>query len=305
VFFSVPLIYHSLIDLITDNKQLADEFFHKELRLVFTAAAPLPKYISDEFEMRGIPVLEGWGLTETTPCCTLTDRNHERTPGVVGFPIPGVTIGIADDGEILVKGPNVMAGYNGDEEANDSCFNKEGWFCTGDIGEMTDYGLRLITRKDRIFKLTNAEKVIPTELENMITGKCHFISHALVEGSGKNYAVALLFPDKLVLHETINGNRSRVMDCVCPQSMGDLSSCLKKCLNEMNSGLKQKFAKIRVAMLVDDSLKVENRTLTPSMKLAPNSVKEVYKAHIDRMYNEGNIPEEYLDKDVYLIYVEE
>jgi long-subunit acyl-CoA synthetase (AMP-forming) len=305
VFFSVPLIYHSLIDLITDNKQMADEFFHKDLRLVFTAAAPLPKYISDEFESRGIPVLEGWGLTETSPCCTLTDRNYERIPGVVGFPIPGVTIGIIDDGEILVKGPNVMAGYNGDGEANEHCFNKEGWFCTGDIGEMTEYGLRLITRKDRIFKLTNAEKVIPTELENMITGKCHFISHALVEGSGKNYAVALLFPDKLVLHETINGNRSRVKNCVCPQSMGDLSNCLKKCLNEMNSGLNQKFAKIKVAMLIDDTLKVENRTLTPSMKLAPNSVKEVYKAHISRMYNEGNVPEEYLDKDVYLIYVEE
>lgn len=305
VFFSVPLIYHSLIDLITDNKQWAEEFFHSELRLVFTAAAPLPKYISDEFETRGIPVLEGWGLTETTPCCTLTDRDYQRTPGVVGFPIPGVTIGIADDGEILVKGPNVMAGYCGDDETNGHHFNEEGWFCTGDIGEMTENGLRLITRKDRIFKLTNAEKVIPTELENMIIGKCHFISHALVEGSGKNYAVALLFPDKLVLHETINGNRSRVKDCVCPQSMGDLSNCLKKCLNEMNSGLKQKFAKIKVAMLIDDSLKVENRTLTPSMKLAPNSVKEVYKAHIDRMYNEGNIPEEYLDKDVYLIYVEE
>jgi long-subunit acyl-CoA synthetase (AMP-forming) len=73
----------------------------------------------------------------------------------------------------------------------------------------------------------------------------------------------------------------------------------------MNSGLKQKFARIKIAMLVDDSLKVENRTLTPSMKLAPNSVKEVYKAHIGRMYNEGNVPEEFLDKDVYLIYIEE
>jgi len=305
VFFSVPLIYHSLIDLVTDNKAMEEEFFHKELRLVFTAAAPLPKYISDEFERRNIPVLEGWGLTETSPCCTMTDRNFERIPGVVGFPIPGVKIGIMDDGEILVKGPNVMTGYYNNPEANKKIFTEDGWFCTGDIGEMTEQGLRLITRKDRIFKLTNAEKVIPTELENMITGKCHFISHVLVEGSGKDYAAALLFPDKLVLHESMNGNAAKVKDCVCPQSMGDLSSCLKKCLHNMNSDLKQKFAKIKVAMLVDDTLKVEDRTLTPSMKLAPNNVKEVYKAHIDTMYNKGNIPDELLGRDVFLIYVDE
>jgi len=305
VFFSVPLIYHSLIDLITDNNNFISDFFHKELRLVFTAAAPLPKYISDEFESRNIPVLEGWGLTETSPCCTLTDRKFERTPGIVGFPIPGVSLGIADDGEILVKGPNVMRGYYNNVESNEKSFTDDGWFCTGDIGEMTEQGLKLITRKDRIFKLTNAEKVIPTELENMITGKCHFISHVLVEGNGKNYAAALLFPDKLVLHESMNGNAAKIKDCVCPQSMGDLSSCLKKCLYEMNCDLKQKFAKIKVAMLIDDVLNVETRTLTPSMKLAPNNVKEVYKAHIDRMYNAGNVPDELLGKDVYLIYIEE
>ena len=305
VFFSVPLIFHSLHDLISENKNLVTDFFHDELKLVFTAAAPLPKYISDEFENRKIPVLEGWGLTETSPCCTMTDKKYDRKPGVVGFPIPGVTIGISGDGEILVKGPNIMAGYYNNPEANEKCFTEDGWFCTGDIGEMTEQGLKLITRKDRIFKLTNAEKVIPTELENMITGKCHFISHVLVEGSGKNYAAALLFPDKIVLHESMNGNAAKIKDCVCPQSMGDLSNCLKKCLNEMNCNLKQKFAKIKVAMLIDDTLKVENRTLTPSMKLAPNSVKEVYKAHIDRMYNTGNVPDELLGKDVYLIYIEE
>jgi long-subunit acyl-CoA synthetase (AMP-forming) len=305
VFFSVPLIFHSLHDLISENKNLATDFFHDELKLVFTAAAPLPKYISDEFENRKIPVLEGWGLTETSPCCTMTNKKYDREPGVVGFPIPGVKIGILNDGEILVKGPNIMAGYYNNPEANEKCFTEDGWFCTGDIGEMTEQGLKLITRKDRIFKLTNAEKVIPTELENMITGKCHFISHVLVEGSGKNYAAALLFPNKIVLHESMNGNAAKIKDCVCPQSMGDLTSCLKKCLNEMNCNLKQKFAKIKVAMLIDDTLKVENRTLTPSMKLAPNSVKKVYKAHIDRMYNTGNVPEEILGKDVYLIYIEE
>jgi long-subunit acyl-CoA synthetase (AMP-forming) len=305
VFFSVPLIYHSLIDLISENKNFIKDFFHKELRLVFTAAAPLPRYISDEFEIRNIPVLEGWGLTETSPCCTLTDIRFDRVPGIVGFPIPGVTIGIAPDGEVLVKGPNVMPGYYNNTDSNKKSFTEDGWFCTGDIGEMTEQGLKLITRKDRIFKLTNAEKVIPTELENMITGKCHYVSHVLVEGSGKNYAAALLFPDKLVLHESMNGNAAKVRDCVCPQSMGDLSSCLKKCLKDMNCNLKQKFSKIKVAMLIDDVLKVDNRTLTPSMKLAPNSVKEVYKAHIDRMYNTGNVPDELLGKNVYLIYIEE
>ncbi len=301
VFFSVPIVYHLLMDQIAEDRNLEKEFFHPGLKFVFTAAAPLPRHISDEFEKRNIPIIEGWGLTETSPCCTLTDPRLKRVSGVIGKPIPGVSIRIADDGELQIRGPNVMVGYYNNPEANKNIFTEDGWYCTGDIGELTDDGLKLITRKDRIFKLSNAEKVIPTELESLIVGKCHFITHALVEGSGKNYPVALLFPDKMSIKESVNGDAVKIEDCVCPNSLEELSACLKNCLKDINCGLKQKFSRIKVAMLVDDELKVENMTLTPSMKLAPNNVKSVYKAYIENMYGAG----EKLQHAVYLIQLDE
>lgn len=301
LFFSVPLIYQQLMDITKNNKEAENLFFHSGLKFVFTAAAPLPQHISDEFERRKIPVIEGWGLTETSPCCTLTDPEVKREAGVVGKPIPGVKIALGEDNEILIKGPNVMKGYYNNNDANDKAFNEDGWFCTGDIGEFTETGLRLISRKDRIFKLLNAEKVIPTELEGTITGTCHFVSYALVEGSGKNYPVALIFPNKRLMDEIKNNSGIRIDNCVCPESMDNLAKCLKGCLANINDGLKQKFARIKYAALIDDELKVDNRTLTPSLKMAPNNVKGIYKSHIEKLYDSAGNEFE----NVYVIVIDE
>lgn len=121
-FFSVPKVYQSLIELTRGDKEAEQLFFHSGLKFVFTAAASLPETLSVEFEKRNIPVLEGWGLTETSPCCTITDPTLKREKGIVGKPIPGVSIGIADDGEICVKGPNVMVGYYKNDDANEKAF---------------------------------------------------------------------------------------------------------------------------------------------------------------------------------------
>lgn len=302
LFFSVPLIYQQLIDITMENKEAEDLFFHGGLKFVFTAAAPLPRHISDEFEKRKIQVVEGWGLTETSPCCTLTDPNVKREPGVIGKPIAGVTIALSEeDNEILVKGPNVMKGYYNDEESNKAAFNEDGWFCTGDIGEFTETGLKLITRKDRIFKLLNAEKVIPTELEGLITGKCHFVSYVLVEGSGRNYPVALIFPNKRLMDEMTHNSDLKIENCVCPEGVDKLASCLKGCLANVNNGLKQKFARIKSAVLIDNELKVDDRTLTPSLKMAPNSVKSVYKTYIEKLYDSSENEFE----NAYIIVIDE
>ena len=285
IFFSVPIIYQALVDMVLNDEEAEKAFFHPELKFVFTAAAPLPPRISDEFAKRNIPVIEGWGLTETSPCCTITDPKIKREPGIVGLPIPGVSIKLKEDGEILVKGPNVMVNYYKNDKANEGIFTSDGWFCTGDVGEITDKGLRIITRKDRIFKLMNAEKIIPTKIESNITKKCHFISYAYVAGSGEKYPVALLFPNRNLLNKNLDGFNMEFEKCKCPKSLEDLSKCLQHCLNEVNCGIKQKFSRINSAMLVDGDLSVENKTLTPSMKLAPNNVKEVYKANIEKLYD--------------------
>ncbi|NOZ75503.1 MAG: AMP-binding protein, partial [FCB group bacterium] len=174
VFFSVPKIYQEIVARMLQTPELEATIFHKELRFIFTAAAALPKNISDHFEAHQIPVYEGWGLTETSPCCTVTDPTVPRIPGIVGKPIPGVEIGFDEDGEILVRGPNIMKGYYKNPEETERVLIADGWFRTGDVGAYTKTGVQLISRKDRIFKLSNAEKVIPTEIENLIAEDCLF-----------------------------------------------------------------------------------------------------------------------------------
>ncbi len=256
------------------------------------------RFLSDEFEKRQLPVIEGWGLTETSPCCTLTDPTKKREPGVVGFPLPGVTIRLADDGEILVKGPNVMKGYYKNDEANKGIFTNDGWFCTGDVGEMTDKGLKLITRKDRIFKLSNGEKVVPTDLEKLIELKCHYISFAMVEGNGKEYPVALLFANKKLL-ERPDYAISPEEGCFCPRNLSELSNCLRGCLQNANCGIGQKFAKIKSAMIIAEELSLDKGTLTPSMKVVPKNVVKTYKAHLENLYGAENL----VDSEVYVIHL--
>ncbi|MBW8050892.1 MAG: AMP-binding protein [Cytophagales bacterium] len=283
IFFSVPKVYQALVDLTKESKEAEALFFHSGLKFIFTAAAPLSEKLSLEFEKRNIPVIEGWGLTETSPCCTLTDPKIKRETGVIGKPIPEVSIRIADDGEIQVKGPNVMAGYYNNEEANADVFTKDGWFRTGDVGEFTETGLKLITRKDRIFKLSNGEKVIPTDLEKLIEKKCHYIAYALVTGKGEEYPVALLFPNRDLLNNP-GYEVTPLEGCFCPKTMNEYAKCLHGCLNDANCAIGQKFARVKAAMLIDDELSIENNTLTPSMKVAPNNVIKTYRAHLENLY---------------------
>jgi long-chain acyl-CoA synthetase len=224
----------------------------------------------------------------------------KRESGVVGFPLPGIQIRLASDGEILVKGPNVMKGYYNNDEANKGIFTDDGWYCTGDIGEITETGLKLITRKDRIFKLSNGEKVVPSDLEKLIELKCHYISFAMVCGSGEEYPVAILFPNKKLL-ERPDYVTSPLEGCYCPRSLTELGKCLRGCLHDANCGIGQKFAKISSAMIIDDELSLEKGTLTPSMKAAPNKIMNAYRAHLENLYGAINP----LDNEVYIIRLAE
>ncbi len=299
VFFSVPRIYQEMVTRIYHSPDLESVIFHDKLRFIFTAAAPLPKNISDLFESRGIPVYEGWGLTETAPCCTVTDPRVPRKPGIVGKPIPGVALSLKEDGEILVKGPNVMKGYFRNPEATAQVLSEEGWFATGDVGEFTATGLKLISRKDRIFKLSNAEKVIPSEIENLITKDCTYLSHAYVAGSGRDYPVTLLFPNKAMFSQVTDDSRLKV-GCACPRRLEEFAACLKNCLREINQTIEEKYARLHAAMLIDYELTIENEELTPSMKLAPNVVGKVFKANIEYLFD-SSAP---LDEPVYIINLE-
>ncbi len=299
-FFSVPRIYQEIMTLVLQDKEIEQLFFHDDLRFVFTAAAPLPQNISDMFEARNIPVYEGYGLTETTPCCTITDPNLKREMGVVGKPISGVAISLSDENEILVRGPNVMKGYFNNPEETSKVLINDGWFRTGDLGQFTDTGLKLISRKDRIFKLSNAEKVVPTEIENLMVKDCPYLSHAFVSGSGEDHPVILLFPNKKMFSKLADPGQI-TNGCECPGGFNELSDCLGHCLKKMNDKLEAKYSCVSGAMLLDYELSIENEELTPSMKLAPNVVGRVFKANIEFLHGKGDEPQ---DK-VYIINMEQ
>ena len=296
LFFSVPKVYQSLYEMTTASKQAEDIFFNSGLKFIFTAAAALPEKLSNEFEKRNIPVIEGWGLTETSPCCTLTNPKLRRESGVVGLPIPGVSVRIADDDEIQVKGPNVMKSYFDNDEANSDTFTSDNWYKTGDVGEITENGLKLISRKDRIFKLSNGEKVIPSDLEKQIELHCHYVQYSLVVGSGEQYPVALIFPNKKMLL-TPNYEISPDEGCFCPRNINEMGRCLSGCLQMANNNIGQKFSKVRRAVIINDELSLDNNTLTPSMKMAPKNVIEKYKQQLEDLYGEI-VPEE---EEIYVI----
>lgn len=300
IFFSVPKIYQTLIEQIQIDPSIEKVFFHQNLKFIFTAAAPLPENIANEFTKRDVKILEGWGLTETSPCCTIGSSDNIRQPGVVGFPIPGIEIRIDDEGEIQVKGPNVMKGYYKNDEANNSVFTEDGWFKTGDVGEITSSGLKLIARKDRIFKLSNGEKVIPTDIEKLIEKKCCYIAHSIVYGGGKEYPVAILFPNKKFFSHP-GYDQTPEQGCFCPRNIEELGKCLRGCLSQANGDIQQKFSKIKIAAILDKELSIDDNTLTPSLKPSPKNIINKYIDHIKNLYGE-NVP---LEEDIYVILLDD
>jgi len=280
VYFSVPKVYQEIVSRILAEPSLRERFFHPDLQFVFTAAAPLPLSTSEIFRSQGVPVVEGWGLTETSPCCTLTERSLERTPGVVGFPIPGVEIKLGEENEILVKGPNVMRGYFRQPEATAAVF-RDGWFRTGDVGEVTAEGVRIISRLDRMFKLDNGEKVFPARIEDRIAGRCKFIKYAYVFGSGQKHPSLLAFPNRELMGAESGGDMDK-SECVYPGCTHDLAGCLGECIRaEQAEGAT--FERVEGAMVVDTELSVEANQLTPSFKLIPRKIEEDFKRQIEAL----------------------
>jgi long-chain acyl-CoA synthetase len=225
-------------------------------------------------------VVEGWGLTETSPCCTLTELSLDRTPGVVGFPIPGVELKLGDENEILVKGPNVMRGYFKQPEATTKVID-DGWFRTGDVGGITEEGVRIISRLDRMFKLDNGEKVFPARIEDRIAGRCKFIKYAYVFGSGQKHPSLLAFPNYELMSADGGGELDK-SECVYPDGLGDLAGCLGECIQaEQKAGAA--FERVDAAVVVDTELTVEANQLTPSFKLIPRKIAEDFGEHIQAL----------------------
>jgi len=268
-FFSVPRVHALLVGECKANKQAQQAVFGGRLRFVFTAGAPLPAQVESAYHERNIPVLEGWGLTETSPCVTVTTKDAGWRSGYVGQPIPGVSVRIEGDQEILVKGPNVMEGYLDDEEATGHVLNRDGWFHTGDIGEFTKNGLRILGRKDGAFKLTNGEKVHPFRIENLLVNESPYLSLALVLGSGKDYVAALLYPNMAALRIWAADHDVPIDGLTRDPRVRELYAAE---LERINAAIEVKYHRIRRAILMDAEPTLARGELTPSGKLVRSTV---------------------------------
>lgn len=195
VYFGVPRVYHALAARTRRDPKAHGAVFKGSLRFVFSAAAPVSEEVFDWFEKNGVPVLEGWGLTEASPCVTVTRPGTPRAPGIDGWPLPGTTVRLEKGdhprfGEAVVRGPQVMKGYrNLPAETARVLRNGELW--TGDLAEWTPTGLRLHGRADGVFKLENGEKVSSGEVELRILAATPLVEQCVVLGHGQVFVTAL------------------------------------------------------------------------------------------------------------------
>jgi long-chain acyl-CoA synthetase len=256
------------------------------MRMIVCGGAPMRKDIGEFFYSAGIPVCEGYGLTETSPVITFNSPENIKF-GTVGQKIPDVDVFIAEDGEICVKGPNVMAGYYQLPEANAEVFDADGWFHTGDIGEIDGDGfLRITDRKKELIVLSNGKKVAPQPIENLLKSS-PYIEQVMVVGEAKKYCTCLLVPnmEKLQAFAQEQGIAGKPADLLGHQKVLDL---YRAELDRLSKDLAQ-FEKLKKFSLLDREWTVETGELTPTMKCKRKIILANYASQVDGMYAEGEL----------------
>ncbi len=272
---------HSVADKIVYTK--LRDFFGGRLRFCITGGAALPDEIFLIFTGAGIQIMQGYGLTETSPVISSNNPAAVKV-GTVGKPIRNVSVRIAADGEIEVKGPGVMSGYYHKEEATKRAFTDDGWFRTGDIGHLDEEGFLVITdRKKELFKTSGGKYIAPSPIEQMLRAS-RFVSQAVLVGNEQKFPAALIVPNFEMLesyaklkeldiktHEEFCTNE-RILDLFTRQ------------IEAMTPTLAQ-FEKIKKFALLEHELTVENGELTPTLKVKRRVIDERYRDVIDEIYN--------------------
>jgi long-chain acyl-CoA synthetase len=274
---SVPLgirLQHAVLDKLVAAK--IRERVGGRLRFFVSGGAALPKEVAEFFHAFGILILEGYGLTETSPVLTVNPKNAPRF-GSVGKPIPGVEIKIAEDGEILARGPNIMLGYYKKPEATAAAIDPDGWFHTGDVGYMDADGYLYITdRKKDIIVLANGKNVAPQPIENLLK-QSELVQEAVVYGDGMSAPVALIVPNMDALRafakqEGIEADDDALLNHDAVQKR------LRQELERVNRELAD-FQRVKSFRLISKPFSIETGELTPTLKVKRRVVAEKY-AHL-------------------------
>jgi long-chain acyl-CoA synthetase len=281
---SVPVglgVKHAIADKLVYTK--LREAFGGRLRACVSGSAALAPEIGYFFSGAGIHILEGYGLTESSAASFVNPGEAYRT-GTVGKPLPGTEVRIAEDGEILLRGPGIMQGYHGLPEMTAEVLESDGWFHTGDIGELSSDGyLKITDRKKDLIKTSGGKYISPAEVEGQFKATCPFVSNVLVIGANRNFCTALISLDEpTVLNWAAeHGMAGRsYADVVADRRTTDL---IAEYVSRVNGGL-QRWQTIKKFRLLPRDLTVEDGDLTPSLKLKRPVVEREFKPLIDDMY---------------------
>ena len=254
------------------------------IRFFASGGAALSRDLGEFFEAIGITILEGYGLTETSPVLTV-NRLDDYKFGTVVKPIPGVEIKIAEDGEILAKGPNIMKGYFNNQAATAEVIDREGWFHTGDIGMFDPEGHLVITdRKKHLFISSGGKNIAPQPIESLFL-QSKYIDQFVLIGDGRMYCTALVVPEFDMVKEFAQRRGLPLTDGKGFAEHEEIRKLFTQEIDRIQKDLPN-FERVRRFELLSEPLTVENGEITPTLKVKRKIVEQKYSHLIDKMYRE-------------------
>jgi long-chain acyl-CoA synthetase len=254
------------------------------LRYFVSGGAPLSPTLSYSFLGAGIKILQGYGMTET--CIVCANRSEDNRVGSIGKPFKGIEVAIADDGEMLVRGPNVMRGYYGNPEATLAVMRDE-WFATGDVGYIDDEGHIYITdRKKDLFKLSNGKYVAPQQIESLLK-QSEFVNQVVVVGSSRKYPAALIVPDWEALKSALRAAGETAAGT--HQEIAQQAAAVKIVQRDVTTITAHlaDYERVRRVALLAEEFSIDGGELTPTLKVKRAVIDDRYGELIDEMYGGG------------------
>ena len=259
--------------------------FGGQVRFFISGSAALNQDVARWFDAMGLPIAEGYGLTETS-AASFVNRLAAYRYGTVGWPFPGTEVLIAEDGEVLLRGPGVMEGYHNNPEATADSLDAEGWFHTGDIGELDADGyLRITERKKDLIKTSGGKYVAPQKVEAAIAANVPYISQAVAVGEGRKYVVALitLDPDSLRKWGANHGHAD--LSYAELSQRPEIHHSIERLMANANAHL-ERWETVKRFAILDHEFSVDDGGVTPNMKVRRNVVEQNYADVIDSLYDQ-------------------
>ncbi|HZI19620.1 MAG TPA: long-chain fatty acid--CoA ligase [Pyrinomonadaceae bacterium] len=256
------------------------------VRIFVSGGSALPEELGYVFMGAGLPIIQGYGLTETSPVITVNPPDDNR-PGFAGRTIRNVEVRIAPDGEIETRGPNVMLGYYNKPEATREVFTDDGWFRTGDIGALDEDGfLKITDRKKELFKTSGGKYIAPTPVEELIK-QSRFVNQVVLVGNNRKFPAALIVPDWEMLRSYA---QHKGLDIKTPAEFCRHPRILDLIQRQVDAHTSElaRYERVKRVALIERELSIEGGELTPTLKVKRRVVDEKYSDVIDRIYAEAD-----------------